>query len=93
MGGSADELDQANSLHVAALENALRREKETVRRLRITLREQATEMNDALAAASRAKSRPSATEQLQSGSRGHGDTRCVSLPNLRRLPRQFFSAQ
>ncbi len=81
-GALADELDEANSLHVASLENALRREKETVRRLRITLREQAAEMKDALAAASRAKMRVSATEQSQLGSRGHGDTRCVTLPNL-----------
>eukprot|EP01043_Picozoa_sp_COSAG02_P042153 COSAG02_NODE_3558_length_6563_cov_38.861850_7_plen_88_part_00 len=84
MGGEglADELDEANSLHVASLENALRREKETVQRLRITLREQATEMKDALAAASRTKVRLSVTEQSQRGSRGHGDTRCVSLPSL-----------
>ena len=91
-GGRDESLaDSGDSLHVAALENALRREKETVRRLRITLREQATEMKDVLAAASRAKERPSATEQLQEGSRGHGDTRYVSLPNMRFLCGQFMT--
>eukprot|EP01046_Picozoa_sp_COSAG06_P104172 COSAG06_NODE_50366_length_319_cov_0.709091_1_plen_93_part_01 len=53
-GGGADngdEIDSGGGLHVVALEDALRREKETVRRLRITLREQATEMKAALALA------------------------------------------
>ena len=81
-GGGADDclVDEADSLHVAALEKALRREKETVRRLRITLREQATEMNDALSAASRAKVRLSTTEQFNPVSRGQDDKRCVSQP-------------
>ena len=57
-GGRDESLaDSGDSLHVAALEHALRREKETVRRLRITLREQATEMKETLSAASRAKLR------------------------------------
>lgn len=76
-GGLDESLtDSADSLHVAALENALRREKETVRRLRITLREQATEMKETLAAASRAKRRQDSTGWQTA--REQGVERCVT---------------
>lgn len=77
-GGSNDsQAVEDGSLRVAALEDALRREKEVVRRLRITLREQAAEMKETLAAAVRAKVRPDATQQARSDSRVHLEIRCV----------------